>query len=183
MEASRPRASVKLQTFWVRNPPRDRSGWTTAAKPWPEGLEGGRDSRPAVPWNQLRGGRWGAEAVRLSAVDSHPWFSCLFQPLILFLSYYFDVTFFLLWFFSLFSCSFCLHHCFCESLSLCQRYIQREYITYTNEAWLKHLVNWASFTCYLECFLWGRWPFLEIKFYSLLLSDGLCIHFGKVENR
>ena len=113
----------------------------------------------------------------------HPWLSCLFQPLTLFLSYYFDVTFFLLWFFSLFSCSFCLHHCFCESLSLCQRYIQREYIIYTNEAWLKQLVNWASFTCYLECFLWGRWPFLEIKFYSLLLSDGLCIHFGKVENR
>lgn len=94
-----------------------------------------------------------------------------------------SLSFFLLWFFSLFSCPFCLHHCFCESLSLCQRYIQREYIIYTNEAWLKQLVNWASFTCYLECFLWGQWPFLEIKFYSLLLSDGLCIHFGKVENR
>lgn len=43
-----------------------------------------------------------------------------------------------------------------------------------NGAQLKLLVNWASFSCYFECFLWGNDPpTLEIKFYSLLLSVGL----------
>ena len=33
----------KLQTFWVRSPPRERSGWTAAAKPSPGNLRPGKD--------------------------------------------------------------------------------------------------------------------------------------------
>lgn len=62
-------------------------------------------------------------------------------------------------------------------------YIQREYIIYSRPCSTEATFE-LGFLCLLSWVLSvGQWPSLETQFYSLLLSDGLCIHFGIAENR